>query len=241
MAARGRSPAASLGFGLLSTAAAGSTLLLLLGFLRHHLLPKILTTQPGLDPIVGAGIAATGALLAAWYLVSATIGTCCSTARLFGSTWRAGERALRHRAAPGMARLLSAGTGAVVAAGIALTPAQATPPPSTQAIAAEDLSWGSEEAPTTSSPQAPPAPETPAPPPQSHTVRPGETLWAIAADHLPKGASSEQIAHFWPRWFETNRQVIGEDPSLILPGMKLQAPAPEDDNQTRPRSKGATR
>lgn len=57
-----------------------------------------------------------------------------------------------------------------------------------------------------------------------HVVKRGDTLWDIAKSQLPDGASSAQINHEWHRWYEANRQVIGEDPDLILPGQVLQAP-----------------
>jgi nucleoid-associated protein YgaU len=56
------------------------------------------------------------------------------------------------------------------------------------------------------------------------TVRPGDTLWAIAARHLGPAASDAQIAAEWPRWYEMNRDAIGDDPDLILPGTELSPP-----------------
>jgi nucleoid-associated protein YgaU len=56
------------------------------------------------------------------------------------------------------------------------------------------------------------------------TVRLGDTLWAIAARHLGPAASNAQIAAEWPRWYEMNRDAIGDDPDLILPGTELSPP-----------------
>src|SRR5699024_3019843 len=84
------------------------------------------------DP-VSAVVAGCGRLLAAWYTRSAAGGTLCAGARLLGSTWHAGERLLRRRGAPGVARLLGAGSGAVLAASLALVPAQAATPPAPDA------------------------------------------------------------------------------------------------------------
>ncbi len=56
------------------------------------------------------------------------------------------------------------------------------------------------------------------------TVRRGDTLWGIAADHLGPSASVGAIAHEWPRWYAVNRAVIGEDPDLIRPGTQLRPP-----------------
>jgi hypothetical protein len=63
-----------------------------------------------------------------------------------------------------------------------------------------------------------------------HTVvvRRGDTLWDIAAQHLGPTATAEEIAREWPRWHAANREVIGSDPDLILPGQRLVAPAAAD-------------
>ena len=56
-------------------------------------------------------------------------------------------------------------------------------------------------------------------------VAPGDTLWSIAARHLPAGATDAQIAAVWPRWYEANSPVIGADPDVIRPGQVLTVPA----------------
>lgn len=58
------------------------------------------------------------------------------------------------------------------------------------------------------------------------TVRRGDTLWHIAARHLGPGATEAEIAREWPRWHEANRDVIGADADLLLPGQQLRPPAP---------------
>lgn len=55
-------------------------------------------------------------------------------------------------------------------------------------------------------------------------VRRGDTLWDIAARHLPSGATSAEIALEWPRWYAANRTVVGADPDLIQPGTRLVPP-----------------
>jgi nucleoid-associated protein YgaU len=55
-------------------------------------------------------------------------------------------------------------------------------------------------------------------------VRRGDTLWAIAARHLPAGAADAEIATAWPAWFRLNRGPIGPDPHLIRPGTRLLVP-----------------
>ncbi|NEB98360.1 LysM peptidoglycan-binding domain-containing protein, partial [Streptomyces anulatus] len=47
----------------------------------------------------------------------------------------------------------------------------------------------------------------------AYTVRPGDNLWAIAdAQELPGG---------WTGLYETNKDLLGSDPDLILPGQNL--------------------
>lgn len=64
--------------------------------------------------------------------------------------------------------------------------------------------------------------------PDSIVVRAGDTLWDITARHLGADADAATIAATWPLWFETNRDVIGADPDLILPGTLLVPPQEED-------------
>jgi nucleoid-associated protein YgaU len=57
------------------------------------------------------------------------------------------------------------------------------------------------------------------------TVRRGDSLWTIARRHLGPDASDADVARAWPRWYATNRAVIGEDPDRIVPGLQLAPPA----------------
>jgi LysM domain len=57
-------------------------------------------------------------------------------------------------------------------------------------------------------------------------VRRGDTLWAIARSHLPRGAGAAAISREWPRWYALNKAVIGPDPGLIRPGTRLRVPHP---------------
>lgn len=61
------------------------------------------------------------------------------------------------------------------------------------------------------------------------TVRSGDTLWGIAASALPTGTSAAHVARSVARWHTANRQVVGPDPDLILPGQVLTSPTPEQD------------
>ncbi|MBT2553686.1 hypothetical protein J7I89_11775 [Arthrobacter sp. ISL-5] len=57
-------------------------------------------------------------------------------------------------------------------------------------------------------------------------VRAGDSLWTIAARELGPAASDVEIAVQWPRWYVVNRQVIGADPNVLLPGQVLRPPVP---------------
>jgi hypothetical protein len=65
-------------------------------------------------------------------------------------------------------------------------------------------------------------------------VRPGDSLWSIAATELGPNATAEAIAARWPAWYAANRQLIGPDPDLILPGQVLRTPAAATGNPVPP-------
>lgn len=58
-----------------------------------------------------------------------------------------------------------------------------------------------------------------------HVVRVGDTLWAIAASHLPGHPTHATIARSAARWHSANRDTIGPDADLILPAQHLTQPA----------------
>jgi nucleoid-associated protein YgaU len=55
-------------------------------------------------------------------------------------------------------------------------------------------------------------------------VRPGDTLWRLAAGLLPEDADTGAVASLCARLYELNRAVIGDDPDLIRPGQRLRVP-----------------
>ncbi|GAA4673461.1 hypothetical protein GCM10023347_29410 [Streptomyces chumphonensis] len=67
---------------------------------------------------------------------------------------------------------------------------------------------------------------------ETHAVVRGETLSSIAADHGVRGG--------WPHLYERNRETVGADPDLILPGQRLHLnpapPATPDDGPKQPES-----
>jgi nucleoid-associated protein YgaU len=60
--------------------------------------------------------------------------------------------------------------------------------------------------------------------PSAVVVRPGDSLWRIAARSLRPRSSAPAIAAAWPTWWAANRSVVGPDPNLIVPGQRLRPP-----------------
>jgi resuscitation-promoting factor RpfA len=68
-------------------------------------------------------------------------------------------------------------------------------------------------------------PRTPAPgTPHTVVVQAGDSLWSIAAALLPASADDGPICADWHRLYRANRDRIGADPDLILPGTVLEVP-----------------
>jgi nucleoid-associated protein YgaU len=55
-------------------------------------------------------------------------------------------------------------------------------------------------------------------------VRPGDSLWAIAARHLPPGAPDAAVDRAWRLLAAANRPSLGNRPDLIFPGAVLRVP-----------------
>lgn len=68
---------------------------------------------------------------------------------------------------------------------------------------------------------APPAGPAAAP---AHTVRPGESLWSVTAEALGPRATPAEVAAGWRRLHAANRDRVGDDPHLLLPGTTLRLP-----------------
>ncbi len=200
----------------------------------HETVRDLLTRPRQLDEVLGE-LAAGAALLV-------LLATALSTLTSVALAARARARPGAHRPAvlevaltPAFLRRLAAtALGVGVLTGAAATGASAAAP----------------QAPTVSAPLVPswptagetPAPDAAAAAPPLHAdegvgvvdaataaddvvVAPGDTLWSIAAAHLPEGAAPGAVAAQWPRWWSANRSVVGDDPDLIRPGQQLRAPA----------------
>jgi len=60
--------------------------------------------------------------------------------------------------------------------------------------------------------------------PRVIVVRPGDSLWTIAGRDLGPGASDAEVTARWQALYAANRRVIGPDPDLIEPGLRLLQP-----------------
>jgi hypothetical protein len=191
--------------------------------------------SPGPDPT--ATVVALAVLLAwaalGWLLLLVLL---TLSGQLTGPVGRAG-RALLQVAAPVAVRravALSLGLGVVLGgqAAASAAPAPAASASAPASAAAPDLDWpGLAAAPAPTPPPAPtptqPPPTQPPPtqaPPGAVVVRPGDTLWTLAASRLPPTATTREVAAAWPAWWSANRTVIGPDPDLLRPGQSLQPP-----------------
>ena len=74
-----------------------------------------------------------------------------------------------------------------------------------------------------------PAARRPASAAEALVVQPGDTLWSLAETSLRRSGTASptdrQVAQAWPRWWAANREAIGHDPDLLLPGTVLRPPA----------------
>lgn len=62
-------------------------------------------------------------------------------------------------------------------------------------------------------------------------VRPGDTLWGLAAAALP-AATDADLVTAWPVLQRLNHAVVGDDPRLLQPGTTLRVPASDDGGRT---------
>jgi len=189
----------------------------------------------GPDQLVTAGCLLVALAIGLWLAGSALV---AALALLPGSAGPALARCERHLTPPSVRRLVRLAAGAGVASAVAgtlLSPASATPAlalaRSEHGVAAR---WEPSGADTRGSgipvldrlahPSAPPLRPDARPIPATYVVRPGDTLWDIAAAAQPGTPSTSDVAAAWPRWWRLNRSVVGPDPGLIIPGQVLRVP-----------------
>lgn len=75
--------------------------------------------------------------------------------------------------------------------------------------------------------QAAPRPHHRVHPGLTVVVARGDTLWSLAARDLPANAPDAVVARRWRAIYVANRDRIGPDPDLIVPGLLLRLPGKE--------------
>lgn len=151
--------------------------------------------------------------LSAWVLVVAALVTIGVSSRIVA------------RLSPAMLRrALLAGAAGALAVGPAHAERIPVVPHSVDGLPMPDRpDAGADDAPAVRRHHAPRPSE-----PHAVAVRPGDTLWAIAARSLPSHASEARIARATTAWYRANRDVIGPDPDLIFPAQHLAPPTGKD-------------
>ncbi len=161
--------------------------------------------------------AALEALVASALVATAGWGTLVATLSLLAPRAAWAARALT-RLAPRAARHLLVGTA--VGAGL-VVPAAASASTGVDGLPYPDRPTGGTAVAAT---DAPVVRARPVVAPVRHVVRQGDTLWSIAASHLPASAGPLDVARATRRWHTANRDVVGDDPDLIQPGQRLRPP-----------------
>lgn len=92
----------------------------------------------------------------------------------------------------------------------------------------------SEHASISTPPPLPLRPLTGVVPSSTHVVRPGDCLWDVAGSVLGPSATHAEISRAWRRLYEANRDRIGPEPDLLVPGTTLTLP-----DRLTPRSRAA--
>jgi resuscitation-promoting factor RpfA len=207
---------------LLVTAAGwGATTVTLARWARTLARPLLTGRAAGdtaVDAVAGAAAAGAAIAVTTWFAL-ALAGAVLSTARQQLRARGAACCPARHTAAgagtraPAALRRLAA---LLLGAGLAAAPAGPA------ASAAADGSRPDRPAAVTSLDR--PAARVPA----VVRIRPGDSLWAIAARHLGGDPPDAAVAHAWPRWHHANRARIGADPDRLVPGQLLHPPTTEE-------------
>ena len=188
-------------------------------------------TSPGADAAAMlAGLAVLVGTAVTLRLVVTLLAVTVAT--LPGACGRAGQRVAAAWSPVLLRGLVRAALGLTVAGGplVAGTAAFADPPifPTLDRVVATAVAPSPPPVRTAPVPTREPArvPTRPAPtaPSMVVIVRTGDTLWDIAARHLPPLHTDADIARSWPRWYAANRSVIGPDAGQIHPGQRLVAP-----------------
>jgi hypothetical protein len=173
------------------------------------------TGPEGIADVVVAGCATVLAVALAWLWVVTT----ATVADLLRGTPRPGGGATR--------RLVLVACGAAVVAGTTV-PAVASGGEGRELLVGLSLP---ERAVAPARPHHPPPPvaQPAAAAGDTYVVRTGDSLWSIARAHPVPGTD---IDGRWRSIWAANRDLVGDDPDLILPGQALRLPGDHTDDHT---------
>jgi nucleoid-associated protein YgaU len=192
----------------------------------------LLAVAPCLAALAPTATGPTAPLLA---LVSTTAWLCTGWlllisllehgSRLPGAAGRLAATAVGRIAPSSVRALVRVAVGASLAASVLAGPAALAEDraPTVAGSAHDVLDWPG-LAPLRATPASVVAPPAPHVDGSSVVVKPGDSMWAIAARALGPSADDVQVAQEWPRWWAANRAVVGDHPDLIHPGDRLSAP-----------------
>jgi nucleoid-associated protein YgaU len=157
-----------------------------------------------------------GCALWACLILAAALVEACTRGRVVATSWVATPPAVRRLLLAGLGVALASGApgpvSAAITGGPGPRPAPFVPPRTSFALPVPARPVGTLAVPGV-------------------LVRPGDTLWQLAASRLPATTNDAEIAMATQRWFARNRDVIGSDPDLIRPGQRLRPPAHADEAQ----------
>lgn len=198
--------------------------------LARPLLDRGVSAVPALafGDVLAGGCAAALLGCVGWVLTSTALVVAAHLARLLApdSAVLLTLSGLAERGCPAAARALVAVTLGLAVGTAAAAPALADPSGGSAGDAASGVLTGlalpdraTGQAPATSAPRT--ASQRPD---RVVVVRPGDSLWSIAAGLLGHGAGDARVNRAWHRLHHANLSRIGDDPDLIQPGTRLLVP-----------------
>ena len=211
----------SAGVWLAATAATSGGAGWLLADLARHSTDKT-ATAPGFETLLVTGCQAAAAVCLAWLWVLVS---------LVALDAAHGRQRRRAGVPPVLRRVVLAACGAGLAVGVA-APANAGTdgPPASPLLGLPVPDRTTSPGWTDHLPSATPTrgSVTRAVSSRVVVVAPGDSLWSLAAADLPPGAPVDLVDAHWRAIHAANRALIGDDPDLIHPGMRLRLPAIPD-------------
>jgi resuscitation-promoting factor RpfA len=179
------------------------------------------------DGVVATVVLLLGSAVLAWYALTAVLASVCLGTRLLGHGWRAGERTVRAAGAPLLRRVVTAGAGAAIAAGLVVAPVAAeplTPERADVTVTREipassglrtDLGWGAADDATTADDDGRTTEPTPPPAPLGDEDTAPDDPAEPSGTASPQEPASEQPTPEYPT--DTNDATPAPEPEVTTP------------------------